>query len=182
MCLNCVKLSHTHSEKHFHFLFSTCQATYSHPESFWHFLLLYGVLVMRQSSGPVLWNNKQWAYLVFTACVCMWQSSSCLEDPEEERKLFSSLLANTEPSSAHRPGISFPSWIPSHQGKCHTGFRSLLIFFLLPFSPCQLLLPLFFQRTAPPVSPDWLPVLWVKVTHSDHCQCGANVNTGVFAM
>lgn len=30
------------------------------------------------------------AYLVFRVCVCMWQSSSCLQDPEEERKWFSS--------------------------------------------------------------------------------------------
>lgn len=57
----------------------------------------------------VVWREKQWAYLVFIAGVWMWQSSSCLEDPEEERKLFSSHLANRKPSSAYRPGISFPS-------------------------------------------------------------------------
>lgn len=61
---------------------------------------------------------------------------------------------------------------------------------------CSFCFLFFFQRTVKkknlhpllslaspcPTISDWLPVLLVKVTRSDHCRCGANVNTGLFAM
>lgn len=121
----------TLSEKYFHFLFSTCHAAYSHTPKrlltfsfviFSSFFLLVFFLcllsILYRVVGLLYGIRSSLLTFVFTACACMWQSSSCLQDPRGKRKLFSLLLANTEPSSAYRRGISSLLSVSSHQREC----------------------------------------------------------------
>lgn len=108
----------------------------------------------------VIWNKKQGAYLAVIAVVCIWQSSSCLDDLEEARKLFSSLLANSLHLLSDLRSASFYELPLANKGATQI-LRSVYIV-LIPLSFSSVLLSchfLFFFKLSTIVSPDWVPVL-----------------------
>lgn len=108
----------------------------------------------------VMWNRKQWAYLVVIAFMCIWQSSSCLDDLEEARKLFSSFLANSLHLLSDLRSASFYELPFANKGATRILRSVYIVLITLSFSSVLLICHfLFFFKLSTIVSPDWVPVL-----------------------